>query len=115
MSIAPTPQAPKPIISQNAMADLLCTIMILCRGSNENGKPCWAYMCIKPSMAKSFKEARDRGAFDIEDYGAIIESGDGLEPSDEVKRRMEREYGMNHRYEDDLLRVVENIKSTNSI
>jgi len=97
-------------ISQNAMIDLLCTIMILCRGVNEGGSPCWAYMCIKPSMAQSFKEAREKGLFDIEEYGAIIESGEGMEPSDEVKRRMEREYGMNHHYEDDLLRAVEQIK-----
>ncbi len=91
------------------MADLLCTIMILCRGMGDNG-PCWAYMCIKPSMAQSFKEARDKGPFNIEDYGAIIECGEGEEPPEEVRRRMEREYGMNHHYEDDLLRAVEQIK-----
>ena len=105
-----TLQTTPPPISQNAMADLLCTIMILCRGAGEDGKPCWAYMCIKPSMARSFKEARDKGAFDIEDYGTIIECGEGSEPSDEVKRRMEREYGMNHHYEDDLLRAIERAK-----
>lgn len=101
--------APAPI-SGNAMADLLCSIMILCRGIGENGKPCWAYMCIKPSMAKSFKEARDKGAFDIEEYGSLIECGDGVEPSDEIKIRMERDYGINHHYEDDLLEAVEEIK-----
>ena len=104
------PQNTPAPISQNAMIDLLCTIMILCRGVCEGGNPCWAYMCIKPSMAKSFKEARDKGLFDIEDYGAIIESGEGIDPPDEVKRRMEREYGMNHHYEDDLLRAIEQIK-----
>ena len=108
-----TVQVTPPPISQAAMADLLCTIMILCRGNGENGKPCWAYMCIKPSMAKSFKEAREKGAFDIEDYGTIIEYGEGISPSDDVKRRMEREYGMNHNYEDDLLRAVEQIQQKN--
>jgi hypothetical protein len=102
-------QNTQPPLSQNAMIDLLCTIMILCRGVCEAGNPCWAYMCIKPSMAKSFKEAREKGPFDIEEYGAIIESGEGLEPPDEVKRRMEHEYGMNHNYEDDLLRAIERI------
>jgi hypothetical protein len=105
-----TVQITPPPISQNAMADLLCTIMILCRGGDENGNPCWAYMCIKPSMAKSFKAARDSGIFNIEDYGTIIECGNGVQPPDAVKRRMEREFGMNHHYEDDLLRAVENIK-----
>ncbi len=76
----------------------------------EDGKPCWAYMCVKPSMAKSFKEARDKGAFDIEQYGSVIEYGYGSEPPEEVKKRMEVEYGMNHHYEDDLLQAVEEIK-----
>ncbi len=99
-----------PPTSQAVMTDLLCTIMILCRGTEENGNPCWAYMCIKPSMAKSFSDARAKGAFEIEDYGTVIEYGDGVNPPDEIKRRMEREYGMNHNYEDDLLRAIENIK-----
>lgn len=106
-----TVQITPPPISQGAMADLLCTIMILCRGTNEKGGACWAYMCIKPSMAKAFKDARDKGAFDLEDYGTIIEHGDGEEPSEEVKRRMEKDFGMNHRYEENLLRAVEEIKA----
>ncbi|MEZ5690726.1 MAG: hypothetical protein R3D71_03545 [Rickettsiales bacterium] len=104
-----------PPISQNAMADLLCTIMILCRGNSSDGKPCWAYMCIKPSMAKSFKEARDKGNLNLEEFGTIIEHGDGQEPSEEVKHRMETEYGMNHNYENDLLRAIENIEQKNAI
>lgn len=115
MSLMPISQIPKPPISQNAMADLLCTIMILCRGVDENSNPCWAYMCIKPSMAKPFKEARENGIFDIEDYGAIIESGEGLEPPDEVKRRMEHEYGMNHDYEASLLRVIEQMENAEKL
>ena len=105
-----TVQITPPPISQGAMADLLCTIMILCRGIGIDGKSCWAYMCIKPSMAKSFKDAREKGAFDIEDYGTVIEHGEGVNPSDDIKRRMEREYGMNHSYEDDLLSAVERIQ-----
>ncbi len=104
------PHITPPPLSNNAMADLLCTIMILCRGVGENGNPCWAYMCIKPSMARSFKEARDRGIFDIEDYGSVLEAGEGSEPPAEVKWRMEREYGMNHHYEDDLLQAIAEIK-----
>lgn len=102
-------QITPPPLSSNSMADLLCTIMILCRGMS-NGKPAWAYMCIKPSMAKAFKDARDKGPFELEDYGSVIETGEGVEPPDETKLRMEREYGMNHHYEDDLLRAVDAIK-----
>jgi hypothetical protein len=103
-------QMTQPPISSNAMADLLCTIMILCRGRSMQGKPCWAYMCIKPSMAHAFKEAREKGPFDLSNYGAIIESGDGIDPPQEVQQRMERDYGMNHNFEEELLRAAEAAK-----
>lgn len=97
-------------VSQNMMADLLCSIMVLCKGSDEFGNPCWAYMCMKPSMAKPFKDAREKGGFNLEEYGSVIEYGQGTEPPNDIKRRMEKEYGMNHNYEDDLLRAVAEIK-----
>jgi len=96
--------------AQNMMADLLCSIMVLCKGSDNLGKPCWAYMCVKPSMAKPFKDAREKGGFNLEEYGSVIEYGQGVEPPDAIKMRMEKEYGMNHHYEDDLLRAVAEIK-----
>lgn len=92
--------------NKNVMADLLCTIMVLCRGTNQDGEPCWAYMCIKPSMAQFFKEAREKGAFDLEEYGTILESGEGEEPPEDIKLRMEREYGMNHNYEENILNTA---------
>lgn len=61
-------------------------------------------------MAKAFSDARQKGAFELEDYGTVIEYGEGIDPPDDIKLRMEREYGMNHNYEDELLRAVENIK-----
>jgi hypothetical protein len=92
-----------PPISDQAMADLLCTLMVLCKGYDAKKNPIWAYLCIKPSMAKSFKEARERGNIDISDYGTVIESGEGVEPSEAIKKRMEQDYGMNHSYEQELL------------
>jgi len=96
-----------PPISPQAMADLLCTIVILCRGKDKYDRDFWAYMCIKPSMADAFRQARDSGAFNITEFGTIIEAGEGTEPSDEVKRRMERDFGVRHDYEDQLLRAIE--------
>ncbi len=100
-------QTPAPLpLSQHSMADLLCTLIILCRGKDALGGSIWAYLCIKPSMASAFKEARERGGFDIADYGTIIESGDGEEPAANIKLRMERDYGVNHQFEQDLLDAV---------
>jgi hypothetical protein len=103
-------QITPPPLSSQSLADLLCTIMILCYGTEEDGQPFWAYMCIKPSMAKSFKDARDRGAFSLEDYGTILEKGLGMEVPYETKQRMERDYGVNHNYEDELLIAIESMK-----
>lgn len=91
------------------MADLLCTIILLCRGTGTDGKPFWAYMCIKPSMAQAFKDARDMGTFRLEDYGTILELGEGEEVPAGIKQRMEREYGVNHGYEEELLKSIEAI------
>lgn len=88
------------------MLDLLCTIMVLCQGRLQSGKPYWAYMCVKPSQAQAFKEARERGGFDLEEYGSIIEWGEGNEPPEDVRRRMEREYGMRHDFEERLLDAI---------
>ncbi len=89
------------------MADLLCTIMVLCQGRRENGKPFWAYLCIRPSMAKAFKEAREKGAFNLEEFGTVIESGDGTDIPADIRRRMETEFGVNHDYEKQLLKTID--------
>lgn len=95
-----------PPISANAMADLLCTLIILCRGSDAANKPVWAYLCIKPSMAGAFRAAREQGNMDISDYGTILESGSGFEPPASTMARMERDYGVNHAFEDSLLALL---------
>lgn len=97
--------APLPL-SPQAMADLLCTLMILCRGKDAMGRPIWAYLCIKPSMAMAFKEARARGNIDISEYGTVLESGSGEEPPANIKTRMERDYGVTHGSEEELLAAV---------
>jgi len=100
-------QITPPPISEQSMADLLCTIMVLCQANDEKGNPFWAYMCIKPSMAKSFKEARESGAMELENFGTILESGKGRDVPTEIKTRMERDYGANHHFEQDLINAIE--------
>lgn len=97
---------PLPPLSPQSVADLLCTIIILCRGKSAENKPIWAYLCIKPSMASAFKFARERGDVDIADYGTVIESGEGQEPPSQIKARMERDYGVNHAFEDEIFATL---------
>ncbi len=69
--------------------------ILLVRGENPDGGRIYAYVAIRADKLEAFMEAQKQGTFYPEDYGIIIESGDG-EPSDEVKARMTKEYGFNH-------------------
>ena len=99
-----------PPLSPQSMADLLCTIVLLCQGKNANGRPFWAYMAIKPSMAEAFKAVRDAGGFNLEDYGTIIEYGEGSAVPANIRTQMERDYGVKHDYEEQLLAAIREMK-----
>ena len=96
------------------MADLQCTISIQWRGRDEQG-PLWAYMCIKPSMAKAFKDAQAFENFNLHDYGTVLEQGEGEDVPEEIKEKMERHYGVNHHYEDQLLRAIEQLAAQGAL
>ena len=94
-------------ISAAAMADLLCTMVVVCRGVRENGNPFWAYVCMKPSMAESFRAARESGIFNLEDYGTIVQWGEGEEIPADIEAKMAREYGTDPDYESKLIAALE--------
>jgi hypothetical protein len=98
-------------LNPQAVSDLLCTIMMLCQAQHPDGKPFWAYLVIRPSMAKAFADARDSGTMDLSDYGTIIESGEGAEVPADIQARMARDFGARDDYEDQLASAVEALKS----
>ena len=69
--------------------------ILLVRGENPEGSKIFAYVAIRADKLESFMEAQKQGTFYPEDYGIIIESGEG-EPSEEIKKKMTQEYGFNH-------------------
>jgi hypothetical protein len=69
--------------------------ILLVRGENPDGGKIYAYVAIRADKLESFMEAQKQGTFYPEDFGIIIESGEG-EPSAEVKHKMTTEYGFNH-------------------
>lgn len=69
--------------------------VLLVRGESPDGQKLYAYMAVRADKLEAFIEAQKTGTFYPEDYGIVIESGEG-EPSDEVKQKMTREYGFNH-------------------
>ena len=60
-----------------------------------DGQKIYAYVAIRADKLEAFMEAQKKGTFYPEDYGVIIESGEG-EPTDETKQKMTKEYGFNH-------------------
>lgn len=69
--------------------------MLLIRGENPDGKPIYAYVAVRADMLEEFMKAQEKGIFHPDDYGVIVEAGEG-EPSEEIRQRMEEEYGFNH-------------------
>lgn len=69
--------------------------ILLVRGENPDGGKIYAYVAIRADKLEAFMEAQKQGTFYPEDYGIIVESGEG-EPTDDVKSKMTKEYGFNH-------------------
>jgi hypothetical protein len=69
--------------------------VLLVRGENPDGNKIYAYVAVRADKLESFIAAQKQGTFYPEDYGIVIESGEG-EPSAEVKKKMTDEYGFNH-------------------
>jgi len=69
--------------------------ILLVRGETPEGTKIFAYVAIRADKLESFMEAQKQGTFYPEDYGIVIESGEG-EPSAEIKTKMTKEYGFNH-------------------
>lgn len=69
--------------------------ILLVRGESPDSKKIFAYLAIRADKLEAFMEAQKQGTFYPEDYGIVIEAGEG-EPSDEVKQKMTKEYGFNH-------------------
>lgn len=69
--------------------------VLLVRGESPDGQKIYAYLAIRADRLEAFMEAQKQGTFFPEDYGIVLETGEG-EPSDEVKLKMTQEYGFNH-------------------
>lgn len=75
--------------------------ILLVRGENPDGGAIFAYVAVRLDKLQEFMEAQKNGVFYPEDYGVIIESGEG-EPTEEIRKKMEDEYGFNHEVMVDL-------------
>ena len=69
--------------------------ILLVRGESPEGEPIYAYVAVRADKLEAFMKAQETGPFYPDEYGVIVEAGEG-EPSEEVRKRMEEEYGFNH-------------------
>jgi hypothetical protein len=70
--------------------------ILLVRGENPDGEQIYAYVAVRSDRIDEFMRAQSgEDVFYPEDYGVIIEDGEG-EPADEVRRRMADQYGFDH-------------------
>lgn len=70
-------------------------MVMLLQGETPTGAPTYAYVAVRADRLEAFMKAQNEPYFIPEDYGVILESGEG-EPPAEIREKMEREYGFNH-------------------
>jgi len=70
--------------------------VLLVRGESPEGDAIYAYVAVRADRLEDFMQAQKTGMFYPEDYGVIIEAGEG-DPDEDVRTRMERDYGFNHK------------------
>jgi hypothetical protein len=82
-------------IHEQRMAERIALVLLV-RGENPDGEAIYAYVGIPGDRLQEFTAAQDSGTFYPEDFGEIIEAGEG-EPSEEVRRKMETKWGFDHK------------------
>jgi hypothetical protein len=71
-------------------------IIMLLYGRMDHGGPFWCSVAIKPSRFDDFKVVEQGGMvdlYDFDEFGEVIVSGEGVQPPDEVTRKVAELYG----------------------
>jgi hypothetical protein len=83
---------PKQSYAQQAGQAKLENIFFV-RGQDITGNNVWFYLLIDPGKNRAFKAAKNAPLMKLLDYGKILYSGFGDQPSDLIKWQMEKKYG----------------------
>ena len=93
-------------------ADEEVGIVQLVTGKTGKGEDFYAYISVMPSKFEEFMLiSRAKEAMNLPEFGEVLESGFGTEPSAEVKKMMEEKYGVDHDYLNTLKKQVEEAKA----
>jgi len=67
--------------------------VVLVRGHDMDGNSTWFYLMVDAGKLKAFKSNQGKELVSLTDYGRVLYSGFGKNPSDIIKWKMEKEYG----------------------
>ncbi len=87
--------------------DIALTVLVT--GDLVDGQPFWAYCRMHPKDFFTYQQVRAQGAFDLEDFGEVLASGEGHEPPDAVKAAMAERFGADPAFEDELIEAAEKL------
>jgi len=73
------------------------------------------YLRIPGDKYLSFKSALSEGAIELEEFGEIVRTGPGRGPSELDKARFEKELGVDHQFEEKVLRLVSDIDTNEEV
>lgn len=84
----------------------------LCKGTRPDGSKFFVYILMTYRQCEALHAAVQKGgAVDFEDYGEIIGHGEGHEPSEELMRQLEKQYDLDHNFEEKILENYNSLKA----
>lgn len=84
------------------LGDTKGKLVMFTAGLSDIGRPAYAYVLLYSGKYKSFLDAVENGNFDVSDYGQILGSGEGFEPSETIQQEMEEKYDVRYELDDEL-------------
>jgi len=66
-------------------------LLYLVRGKDK-GKPCWHYIMVDKHKLPMFKIRVKSDFIDLDEYGEVLESGWGIDPPEDVAKRIKEQY-----------------------
>ena len=80
-------------------------ILAYTSGVMQDGRPYYAYVAVRPSLYKKFRQLTAAcQSMILSEYGEVIEAGIAAAPPPEVVQKMKDQYGCDPAYEDNLVK-----------
>ena len=92
-------------------ADEHVGIIQLITGTTAKGEDFYAYVSVHPSLYQELvQKMMDGERMNVEKFGKVLKKGYGKQPSDEVKKHMEKTFGVDHKYMQHVTEEIEKLQ-----